>query len=292
VEELTIEAKDGLLLSAAFFPVEKPRALVQIIYGLKEHKERYYWFCQWLNSLKIACIIADTRGHGKSVNDKYHLGYIDSNSLLIDDELRITDFIKVKYPRVPLTIFAHSFGTVIARMYLERHDNEIVNLIMTGTVCYNPVINGMEAMYKTLIIHDGPDGKRLSMFFDQNWTNWICNNPKIIEELKSSQYWLNFKYSNISWRTIGRGILRLHKKANYIYQNPNLQIWSLTGSQDPCPGGKLGLDDSLNTLRIIGYKYVFSQIFPNMKHEVIHEVNNQPVLDKIKAIIIGKDKKI
>ena len=49
MEEFTMQAKDGLPLSVALSEVAEPRAVVQIIHGMKEHKERYYEFMQVLN---------------------------------------------------------------------------------------------------------------------------------------------------------------------------------------------------------------------------------------------------
>lgn len=48
MKQLTINADHGLGLSAALFESETAKALVQIIHGSVEHKERYYEFAQFL----------------------------------------------------------------------------------------------------------------------------------------------------------------------------------------------------------------------------------------------------
>ena len=40
MEHLTHPSHDGFPLSVDLFPVERPRAVVQLIHGAKEHKER------------------------------------------------------------------------------------------------------------------------------------------------------------------------------------------------------------------------------------------------------------
>ena len=44
-----------------------PRAIVQIVHGMCEHKERYLPFMQYLNTRGYICIAHDHRGHGKSI---------------------------------------------------------------------------------------------------------------------------------------------------------------------------------------------------------------------------------
>ncbi len=64
--EITFPSGD-LALSAFYAPVESPKGLVQIIHGMIEHKERYVDFIRYLNEHGFAVMIADHRGHGKSV---------------------------------------------------------------------------------------------------------------------------------------------------------------------------------------------------------------------------------
>ena len=60
---------DGLEISVmALIPDKKPyRAVVQLVHGMSEHKERYIPFMQYLAKLGYVVVIHDHRGHGKSV---------------------------------------------------------------------------------------------------------------------------------------------------------------------------------------------------------------------------------
>ena len=61
---------DGLEISVmALIPDKKPyRAVVQLVHGMSEHKERYIPFMQYLAKLGYVVVIHDHRGHGKSEN--------------------------------------------------------------------------------------------------------------------------------------------------------------------------------------------------------------------------------
>ena len=82
----TLQASDGLLLACTLFTSEAPKGVIQMIHGAKEHKERYYDFCEFLRENGYTVLISDTRGHGASLNEKYTLGYMDGLERLIEDQ--------------------------------------------------------------------------------------------------------------------------------------------------------------------------------------------------------------
>ena len=61
-------------LSLCEYAVERPRAIVQVVHGMEEHKERYEDFSLFLNSCGYTVITADLCGHGSSV-PKENLGF-------------------------------------------------------------------------------------------------------------------------------------------------------------------------------------------------------------------------
>ena len=98
MEQVSITANDGLKLATTLFKTEDPKALVQLIHGSVEHKERYYDFATFLNDQNYAVIVSDNRGHGASVNETYTLGYMDSYQKIIDDQFLISEYICNLYP--------------------------------------------------------------------------------------------------------------------------------------------------------------------------------------------------
>lgn len=142
--DLIINAHDGLSISATLFNVDNPKATVQIVHGATEHKELYYEFAQFLNRNDYAVIISDNRGHGATINDVYNFGYMNGVDEMVDDLYRVTQCVKQIYPDTPAYMVGHSLGSVLARCYLQEHDNEIEKLVLTGTANYiDPVDLGL-----------------------------------------------------------------------------------------------------------------------------------------------------
>ena len=128
--EVSLKSSDLLYLSLNLFEIQNPKAVVKIIIGLREHKERYYDFILELNKNGFNVVISDTRGHGKSISGTYPLGYIDDYHKLIEDEKVINDYIKSRYPGLPIYLFGDSLGAEIAQVYLQKYDATINKLVL------------------------------------------------------------------------------------------------------------------------------------------------------------------
>ena len=85
----------------------------------------------------------DHRGHGKSVRQQEDLGYFynGKEKAIVEDLHQITLWIKEEYPNLPVYLLGHSMGTLVARNYIKKYDNEIKKLILTGPPCKNPAVD-------------------------------------------------------------------------------------------------------------------------------------------------------
>ena len=135
VEEF-IKMRDGFSLAVTKFDIENPVGVVQLAHGAKEHRKRYYKFCEFLNSIGLAAIISDNRGHGESVSEDHPLGHMNNFYEIVEDLHELSVYIKNTYKDLPLYMFGHSLGSVFARCYIEKYDTEIDKLIISGTVNY------------------------------------------------------------------------------------------------------------------------------------------------------------
>lgn len=279
MNEFTINAIDELPLSMASFKADNPKAVIQIVHGLKEHKKRYYHVAEYLQNNGYSVFISDNRGHGYSVNQEYPLGYMADIHLLVLDQLEITKYIKSLYPEKKLYMLGHSYGSMIARTYLQNHDNEISKLILSGTVAYNKFINFGLFLGRLINMVKGEKGKSfiLQTFADNNNTSWVCSNPETMEKYNQDPFCTGYKYMNVSIYNIFKAVKELHNFKEYRCLNPDLQILSITGENDPVTKGAKGLKDSISSLEKIGYKNIENIVYKNMLHEVLNETGKEKV---------------
>lgn len=279
MKELTVSASDGLQLSAAIFDCEDPKAIIQVIHGAKEHKERYYDFIRFLNANGYAVIVSDNRGHGKSVNETYYLGHCDGVRQMLDDQYRITQTIKAAYPGKDLYLFGHSFGSALARDYLQEHDDEIKKLLLTGTVFPIPISRfGEKLCDLSLMIGQSRSTKGLpALVANVPVDSWVCGNPATMAVYRKDPLIQRCKYTTEAAETIIASVSMLRDYSYFRCKNPTLRILTANGAQDPFLGGPLGLKMTVAALRRCGYTLIRTITYPGMKHEVINEIGNQTV---------------
>ena len=289
IVEFVLPGKDGLNLSVGLLNLSEPAAMVQIIHGMQEKKEKYYSFMHYLASLNIASIISDIRGHGKSVNYFYIQGYFQSIRQVSADQVLITKYVKNLHPGVKLYIYSHSFGTLIARKYIQTHDFLINGLIMSGTVGYIPVAKVLLNLGERTVRINGQKGYHLWTLFNKGPYNWITGDKDFLEyKILKDPYWSTFKYTNQGLLVICKGDIDLHDYSSFKVHNPKLRILSVTGDEDPFTLGTMGLADTFNALKKVGYTKLTNIVLPHMKHEILNEINRDKVYRIISNFVLSK----
>lgn len=290
MEEIQIKAADGLVLSAAVASVEEPKALVQIIHGAVEHKERYYDFMEFLKEQGLASIASDNRGHGQSVNEEYPLGYMDGYEKMVEDQMLVTHYIKSRYPGKELYMLGHSFGSLLARCYLQEHDEEIKKLVLSGTVYYIPIIYLGLVLGKVITAIEGKRGvNKLLNSMGSNGTDdtWVSANQANLEAYRKDPL-CQYPYCNEAIMTLFQSVFDLHRCRKYRFRNQELKILSISGIEDPVTGGEKGLTDTVRTLGKIGYCHIVSKVYRGMKHEVLNECEHMEVYRDVASFYLNE----
>ena len=58
-------------------------------------------------------------------------------------------YLQETYPGVPLHLFGHSFGSLIARKYMQKYDAQLASVTMSGTANYVKVVFTMNSSSRT-----------------------------------------------------------------------------------------------------------------------------------------------
>ena len=284
MEELCLQSFDGFPLKAAWFPVENARFCVQLIHGALEHKERYYPFISFLNAHGCSAIIADNRGHGASVTEKYPPGFMNGVKESMRDQELLADFLKVRQPDVKRILFGHSFGSCLARCYLQEHDMDFVGLILSGTANYIAAVPLGLVIGRLCMLFTGKKGysRVIQMLAggDKPPETWISYNKENLRSIAEDPLFVP-RFQNAGQMTVFQSDWELKRYRRFRCQNPDLKILSITGKDDPVTGGEAGLLDTIATLRKIGYSDVESIVYPDMMHEVLNETRRERVYTDI-----------
>ncbi len=283
MEKINITASDNLILKGFYSKAEKPIGAIVIVHGMVEHKERYIPLIEKLNEAGYNVTICDLRGHGESINEEYSLGRIASIDQMVDDTNRVVEYAKKHNPNFPIFMYAHSMGTLIARMYIRKHALSINKLLISGTVAYQPgcwiavFLAKLKSMgkgkykYSKLLFSFSNDGS------SKEDLSWLSYNKENIERYQNDPL-CSFKFTNYSNYVLFSMTYKLHKHSKKYEYNPNLVIMSLSGSDDRTTKKTKGVRDSVKHLIFDGYSNISYKEYPNMKHEILMEDNKDDVI--------------
>ena len=129
MEKQFLKAAEGYSLSLAVFPVNNAKAVIQIVHGMQEHKERYYPFAEYLNKNGYAVVVSDMRGHGEDAPLLGHIADKKGEKILIDDQNKIYEYIKENFKGLPVYLFGHSMGSIISRVVLQEYSKNYQKVI-------------------------------------------------------------------------------------------------------------------------------------------------------------------
>ena len=286
VDKIKIEkiksSSDNLELELAYIePKEEIKGVVQISHGMSEHKERYYDFMEYLKNQGYIVVLNDHRGHGSSVKNKEDLGYFytEDISYIINDLYDVTKYIKNKYKDKKIYLFSHSMGTLVARGYIQKYDNEIEKLVLCGPPTKNELTKFAIKLSQVskYINKDNKPSKLLNKltFGSYNKGNTI-NNEWLSKSIDNVNKYNDDKLCGFIFT--GNGFINLYKlmdnafcRENYKMQNKSLPIFVIAGSKDPVIQDEKKFLELVDFLKELGYKDVTSKLYKDLKHEILNE---------------------
>lgn len=274
-------------------PEGEVKGIVQISHGMQEHKERYLDFMEFLARHGYVCIAHDHRGHGKSVKSRDDLGYFydDSAEAVVEDLADVAADLRLRYPHVPFILLGHSMGSLIARKYLKKHDDEIDALILTGAPGNNPGTKAglilLNALSKTKGDHaeSALVNKMVAGGFDRaikgggknSWLSVNEDNVRAFNEDPDS----GFPFTINGYQNLLKLVKDDFDEKGWQMKNKNLPVLFLAGSDDPVIGGKDGFEGSVKFLQDRGYSDVQGKLYPGMRHEILNETDKKKVYQEI-----------
>ena len=288
MEKVTLLGAENYNLSLLVFAAEKAKASLQIVHGMEEHKERYIPFAEFLAKNGYNVIVADLRGHGEDAPLLSHIADKKGDELILEDQKLITKYIKERFD-VPLMLFGHSMGSIIARDMLQKDSKEFKKTILSGYVNPNPVAGVAVALGGLTKLFKG--GKGHSKLLT---TLAVGNFSKAVKDRKTDLDWLSYDEENVQKYiesplcgiefTVGSYCALFHllnqmgKAGKYVELNAEMPILLASGIDDPCAGGEKGREASKKVLEKAGFKDLTVITYEGMRHEILNEKEKAKVM--------------
>ena len=263
IKEEQLTSVDGYELDLLISEAKSPKAVIQMVHGMEEHKERYVPFMEYLSKNGYTCVISDLRGHGKNAPILSHISNKRGDKLLIQDQIKINSYIKSNYKGLPIYLFGHSMGTIISRVLIQEEGKRFAKVALSGYVNPNPIAPIGVGLVKCLTIFKGPKAKSKLM---DNMTTGSFNNPLC-----------GVPFTLGSYYTLMKLLARMGKYKAYKAENKDCPIYLISGQDDPCTGLDKGREDSKALLVKAGYNNIEVKTLENMRHEILNEDKKEEV---------------
>lgn len=290
-EEFTLKSNhDGLELGASLRIPEHPRGILQIVHGMAEHRERYHDFMNYCAEQGLIVMIHDHRGHGASVKTEADYGYFGKDGIngIISDVHQVTEYLRGRFPGLPLTLFGHSMGSLVVRCYMQEYDADVNGLIVCGSPSkrlgagMGKVIAELLQLFRgshhrsKLVNRLAFGGYNKKFPGSQSPNSWIVSDPAVVTAYDADSR-DGFVFTLNGFATLFGLIKRAYRKAGWKMQNPDAPIFFIAGEDDPCIISPKDFAKAVNFMRERGYKDVESKLYPGMRHEILNEVGKAEV---------------
>ena len=275
---------DGFKLKANLYIPENPKAIVHVMHGMSEHKERYDEFCNVLARLNCVVLIMDHRGHGESTSNEIPLGYFaDKDGWLtnLKDLNMFAMYVKEKFRNLPYFVIGHSMGSLFAASYLKRYEDMLSGVIFIGMPAYNKQaamgrklaagickLQGPKNHSKTLIKAAG--GFNDTIKDPKTEFDWISYNIDNVDAYIADPL-CGFPFTNQGYYDLLTGMLDVYSVRDWRVLKKNLPLLFCVGQDDTCADVPEGFHKSLDSFSDAGYMNIEANIYENMRHEILNE---------------------
>ena len=272
-------------------PETMPCMVLQITHGMTEHIGRYAALAKELTTYGIVVAGFDLRGHGEnpSVHGTATLGKTGWEESLRDMHY-FRMMLQQKYPGLPLYMMGFSLGSFLQREYLNLYKAPTgVILVGTGTQpapllsILLKVIDG--EIRKSGFNRSTPLVRKLSFEtynskFAPNETraDWLCSDRSQLDRYLNDRDCRGEISSGLFYQLL-ESMKRTGTRDSYRNWNKSMPVLMISGMSDPVGEMGKGVRQVLAQMRRAGMTNVQMQLYPNARHDVLHEENTGAARD-------------
>lgn len=291
VTYISLKQKDGHVIKVTqYFCPQKPKASILILHGMAEHQNRYQEFAEYLVNSGYDVYSYNHRGHGVElkINELGFFSDKDGYKLVVEDAITVSNYIDQNNRSNKFFLFGHSMGSIISRNVIQSYD-KYSGVILSGTP--NPLIPVTNAgLFISNIISKVKGTRHISyflnnlMFGGKQYTSlskrtsydWLSRSNSIIGAYMNDPY-CGFICTASFYHDLLKMIQIATKKRQIRLTRKDLPLFVISGEKDPVGGYGKDVNKFLSTLKKCGFSNVTSKLYPECRHEILNEINNQEV---------------
>ena len=291
-------SENKLLSAVAWLPESEPTAVLQITHGMTEHIGRYETLAEQMTASGIAVCGFDLRGHGKNGDDEEVASFGENGwQLSLNDMRNFFEEMKKRVPNAPYFMMGFSLGSFLLREYLSLYPDDVDGAVIIGTG-YQPawILSIMKAIVKGEWKKAGFDNttmlvKKLSFEtynqkFQPNETDsdWLCADEDELFEYMRDPLCRKYISAGLFWQLLDSMKRTGKRKAASVWKT-DMPVLLLSGENDPVGNNGKGVRLICQQLKKLGMTDVTMQLFPNARHDLLHEKKSGNADEAIKSLL-------
>jgi len=263
------------------------RGIIVVSHGLAEHSKRYAGFAAAMATRGYHVFAFDHRGHGETTAADAPIGRFarrDGVRQVIDDVSAVRDRAVARYPGLPVIVFGHSMGGLIALNAAVTHP-EKYDAVAVWNSNFNPGVAGRAAQAillaeRALKGSDVPSGILPKLTFG-TWGksiasrrtefDWLSHDPVEVDKYIADPL-CGFDASVSLWLDIFELTFRAPQTPHLDRLPKQTPIHLVGGGQDPATDGGKAVIWLSNHLKAHGFSRITTQIYQDMRHETLNEI--------------------
>ena len=199
---------------------------------------------------------------------------------------------KLRISCKPTFIFSHSMGSFMCQDYIQIYTEHVSKVVLCGSGAKNPAVPVGFQLAK-LIVHKKNREKKAGFLNKLMFGGF----NKRIKHPKTGYDWLSYNEENVAkyiedplcgfgpnngfCYEFLKGMARLHKKKFLRKIRKDLDIFIISGEEDPVTGYGKSVGKLHDMYIKLGVKNVETKIYKGMRHEILNENNKQEVYEDI-----------
>ncbi|MBE7184897.1 MAG: alpha/beta hydrolase [Methylobacterium mesophilicum] len=289
IETLIHHAPSGAALNVHLCePTAPPRAVVQISHGLAEHAGRYRRFMEALAAHGFFSVAHDHRGHGATRAPDAPPGRFAAKGgadAVLADVLAIHDLVAARHPGVPVIVFGHSMGGLIALNFVLRHAGRVHAAAIWNA---NFTAGLLGHLARTILAWErfrlGSDvpSRLLPRLTFQAWGAQVPNAQTPFgwlsrDETEVAKYVADplcgWDASVSLWQDLFALIFSGAENRNFDRVTRDMPFQLIGGGDDPATSKGQSVTALERRLRQMGFQSVETLIYDGTRHETLNELN-------------------
>lgn len=274
-------------------PEGQPRGVVQVNHGLAEHAARYARFADFLGTRGFAAYAHDHRGHGYTKAPDAppgSFGHGPSADKVIADAAAVHDRIAADHPGVPVIVFGHSMGALIAMNFVLKHSHRIAAAaIWNGNFSaglLGRLAQAVLAWERFRLGSDMPSRILPKLTFDA-WArkasdgrtpfDWLSRDHAEVDAYVADPL-CGWNASVGLWRDVFDMVFAGADDRNFAPVRKELPVNLVGGGADPESDFGKAVEQLAGRMRRMGFSNLVSTIYPETRHESLNEVNRNVIM--------------